>query len=248
MERGEGVLFASELKAIVAAVGAELRVDPAGMVASALYYWVPQEFDAIMGVHKLAPGTWRTFCVDGSSTSGTYWSASETASLASRADRPDLASVLEDSVAAHLVADVPVASFLSGGLDSSIITALATRHAPDLEAYSIAFRAADNRLEAMPDDARYARLMAEHLGIRLHEIELSPDIAAKLPGMVDTLDEPIGVPPALNAELMCRAARAAGVKVLLSGMGADELFGGYRKHLACLLTGRYQRLPRTLRE
>ena len=66
--------------------------------------------------------------------------------------------------------------------------------------------------------------------------------------MVDTLDEPIGDPAALNTELMCRAARAAGVKVLLSGMGADELFGGYRKHLACLLTGRYRRLPRTLRE
>ena len=248
MERGDGVIFASELKAIVAAVGPELRVDPAGMVASALYYWIPQDFDAIQGVHKLPPGSWRTFHVDGSATSGTYWSASETASRAAHGARPDLASVLEESVAAHLVADVPVASFLSGGLDSSIVTALARRHAPDIEAYSIAFRGADNRLEAMPDDARYARLMAEHLQIRLHEIEISPDIVTELPRMVDTLDEPIGDPAALNTELMCREARAAGVKVLLSGMGADELFGGYRKHLACLLTGRYRRLPRTLRE
>jgi asparagine synthase (glutamine-hydrolysing) len=248
MERGDGVLFASELKAIVAAVGPELRVDPAGMVASALYYWIPQDFDAIVGVHKLPPGSWKTFHVDGPTTSGTYWSASETASRASHAERSDLASVLEESVVAHLVADVPVASFLSGGLDSSIITALAWRHAPDIEAYSISFRAADNRLEAMPDDARYARLMAEHLGIRLHEIEISPDIVSELPRMVDTLDEPIGDPAALNTELMCRAARESGVKVLLSGMGADELFGGYRKHLACLLAGRYRHLPRTLRE
>ena len=156
--------------------------------------------------------------------------------------------MLEESVAAHLVADVPVASFLSGGLDSSIVTALAWRHDPSIEAYSISFREADNRLEAMPDDARYARVMAEHLGIRLHEIEISPDIADELPRMVDTLDEPIGDPAALNTELMCRAAREAGVKVLLSGMGADELFGGYRKHLACLLTGHYRRLPRGLRE
>jgi asparagine synthase (glutamine-hydrolysing) len=156
--------------------------------------------------------------------------------------------VLEESVAAHLVADVPVASFLSGGLDSSIVTALAWRHDPGIEAYSIAFREADNRLEAMPDDATYARLMARHLGIRLHEIEISPAIADELPGIVDTLDEPIGDPAALNTELMCRAARAAGVKVLLSGMGADELFGGYRKHLACLLTSHYRRLPRPVRE
>ena len=248
MERGDGVLFASELKAIVAAVGDELRVDPAGMVASALYYWVPQEFDAIEGVHKLPPGSWRTFHVDGPTSSGTYWSASEKASEAAQAERPDLATVLEESVAAHLVADVPVASFLSGGLDSSIVTALAWRHNPGIEAYSIAFREADNKLEAMPDDARYARLMAHHLGIQLHEIEISPDIVSELPRMVDTLDEPIGDPAALNTELMCRAAREAGVKVLLSGMGADELFGGYRKHLACLLTGHYRRLPRALRD
>jgi asparagine synthase (glutamine-hydrolysing) len=248
MERGDGVLFASELKAIVAAVGRELRVDPEGMVASALYYWVPQEFDAIEGVHKLPPGSWRTFHVDGSSDSETYWSAPQKAAQAAHADPPDLAAVLEGSVAAHLVADVPVASFLSGGLDSSIVTALAWRHDPEIEAYTIAFREADNRLEAMPDDARYARLMADHLGIRLHEIEISPDIADELPRMVDTLDEPIGDPAALNTELMCRAARAAGVKVLLSGMGADELFAGYRKHLACMLTGHYRHLPRPLRE
>jgi asparagine synthase (glutamine-hydrolysing) len=90
--------------------------------------------------------------------------------------------------------------------------------------------------------------MAAHLGIRLHEIEISPDVVNMLPKVVDTLDEPIGDPAAINTVLMCRAARDAGVKVLLSGMGADELFGGYRKHLACLLGARYQGLvPRQLR-
>jgi asparagine synthase (glutamine-hydrolysing) len=68
-----------------------------------------------------------------------------------------------------------------------------------------------------------------------------------LPRMVDILDEPIGDPAAINTLLMCDAARDAGVKVLLSGMGADELFGGYRKHLACLLSARYRRVPRPLR-
>jgi asparagine synthase (glutamine-hydrolysing) len=248
MPRGDGVLFASELKGIVAAVGPELQIDPAGMVASTLYYWLPQEFDAIRGVRKLRPGSYEIFHTDGTSTAGTYWSATEAASAAARGERPDLAAVLEDSVAAHLVADVPVASFLSGGLDSSIITALARRHDPGIEAYSIAFSATDNRLEAMPDDAAYARLMADRLGIKLHEIEISPDVVSELPRMVDTLDEPIGDPAAINTLLMCRAARAAGVKVLLSGMGADELFGGYRKHLACLLAAHYRRIPGPLRD
>jgi asparagine synthase (glutamine-hydrolysing) len=159
----------------------------------------------------------------------------------------DLAAVLEESVAAHLVADVPVASFLSGGLDSSLITAMAASRDPSIEAYTITFRPEDQRLEAMPDDAVYARKMAAHLGIRLHEIEISPDVVDMLPRVVDVLDEPIGDPAAINTILMCQAARDAGVKVLLSGMGADELFGGYRKHLACVLGAKYQTLPRSLR-
>ena len=144
-----------------------------------------------------------------------------------------------------MVADVPVASFLSGGLDSSLITAMAANRDPSIEAYTITFRPEDQRLEAMPDDAVYARKMAAHLGIRLHEIEISPDVVDMLPRIVDVLDEPIGDPAAINTVLMCQAAREAGVKVLLSGMGADELFGGYRKHLACLLGARYQTLPQT---
>jgi asparagine synthase (glutamine-hydrolysing) len=247
MPRGDGVLFASELKALVAAVGDELSIDPAGMVASTLYYWLPQDYDAVRGVHKLPPGTWESYHRDGSVSRGVFWDAAQEAARAAAGPPADLRAVLEATVEAHLVSDAPVASFLSGGLDSSIVTALAHRRDPSIEAYTIAFRAEDQRLEAMPDDLKYARVMAQHLGIRLHEIEISPDVVDLLPRMVDILDEPIGDPAAINTFLMCDAARQAGVKVLLSGMGADELFGGYRKHLATLLTARYRRLPRPLR-
>jgi asparagine synthase (glutamine-hydrolysing) len=247
MRRGEGVVFASELKAIVTALGPELVVDPAGMVASALYYWLPQQYDAVRGVEKLPAGSWAEYRRDGSCVRGEYWNPAEVAAAAARGPRADLRETIESSVVAHLVSDVPVASFLSGGLDSSIVTALAHRADPSIEAYTIAFRTEDQRLEAMPDDAHYARKMAAHLGIALHEIEIAPDIVDLLPRMVDILDEPIGDPAALNTLLMCEAARSAGVKVLLSGMGADELFGGYRKHLACLLGARYRRLPGALR-
>ena len=247
MERGDGVLFASELKAILTAVGSELTVDPAAMVASALYYWLPQEYDAVKGVRKLPPGTWTEYRHDGSVRSGEYWSPAEEAARAANGPPTDLREVIANSVEAHLVSDAPVASFLSGGLDSSIVTALAYGRDPSIEAYTIAFRPEDQRLEAMPDDARYARRMAAHLGIRLHEIEIRPDVVEMLPRMVDILDEPIGDPAAINTLLMCDAARQAGVKVLLSGMGADELFGGYRKHLATLITGRYRRVPRPIR-
>ncbi|HXJ26255.1 MAG TPA: asparagine synthase C-terminal domain-containing protein, partial [Streptosporangiaceae bacterium] len=112
-----------------------------------------------------------------------------------------------------------------------------------IEAYTITFRPEDQRLEAMPDDAVYARKVAAQYGISLNEIEISPDIVDLLPRMVDALDEPIGDPAAINTLLMCQAARERGIKVILSGMGADELFGGYRKQLACLMASRYGRLP-----
>lgn len=247
MPRGGGVVFASELKAILTAVGPELSVNAGAMVASTLYYWLPQEYDAVRGVHKLPSGTWAQYHRDGSVTTGEYWNTADEAARAASGPRADIRQVVAESVEAHLVADAPVASFLSGGLDSSIVTALAHRHDPSIEAYTIAFRAEDQRLESMPDDARYARIMASHLGVRLHEIEIHPDVVDMLPRIVDVLDEPIGDPAAINTVLMCDAARDAGVKVLLSGMGADELFGGYRKHLATLMTARYRRLPKPVR-
>ena len=247
MPRGDGILFASELKAIVAAVGPELAIDPGAMVASALYYWLPQEFDALRGVNRHPAGTWAEYHRDGSVSRGVFWDTAAEAALAAHGPRADVRGVVAASVRAHLVADAPVASFLSGGLDSSIVTLLAHRSDPSIEAYTIAFRPEDQRLESMPDDARYARRLADHLGIRLHEIEIHPDVVEMLPRMVDILDEPIGDPAAINTLLMCDAARDAGVKVLLSGMGADELFGGYRKHLAMLVAERYRRMPATLR-
>ncbi len=245
--RKDGVLFCSELKGIVRALGEELETDKAALVASILYYWVPPQRCAIRGVEKLEPGAWAEFRPDGTRTVTKYWRAEEEAQRAAMGSPIPLAPVIEESVAAHLVADVPVGTFLSGGLDSSIVTVLAKRSNPDIEAYTIKFRQEDKRLESMPDDVYYARKVAAQFGIKLHEIEASPDVANLLPQMVDILDEPIGDPAAINTLLMCQAARDAGVKVLASGMGADELFGGYRKHMACLLAARYRKAPRVSR-
>ncbi len=243
IRRKDGVVFASELKALVNTFGSELDMLPKALVASMLYYWVPDQMCSVKGVEKLQPGTWAEFRPDGSCRIEQYWDVVEEASAAQGAHY-DLQAVVEDSVRAHLVADVPVSSFLSGGLDSSIVTVLAKQENPQIDAYTITFRAQDNRLEAMPDDAVYARRIAQRHDIELHEIEIQPDVVDLLPRMVDILDEPIGDPAAINTLLMSQAARDAGVKVLLSGMGADELFGGYRKHVACVLAGRYRDLPR----
>src|SRR5580700_2858870 len=243
LPRGDGVVFASELKALVAAVGPELRIGLGALVASMLYYWVPEQLCAVDGVQKLAAGSWASFRPDGHSSFRCYWRVADVAAEATAGPPADLRPVIEESIASHLVSDVPVSSFLSGGLDSSIVTVLAHRANPAIDAYTITFRPEDQRMEAMPDDAVYARKVAARYGIKLHEIEISPDIVDLLPRIVDVLDEPIGDPAAINTLLMCEAARGRGVKVILSGMGADELFGGYRKHLACIMAGRYRKLP-----
>jgi asparagine synthase (glutamine-hydrolysing) len=247
-----GLAFASELKALRPMLG-EVRIDETALVASVMYSWVPDAHCMLQGVEKVAPGTWLEIGPDGRHGVHRYWdpvTAAASASEAGQMERIDasrLGQVMEDSVAAHLVADVPVATFLSGGLDSSLITVMAMRHNREIDSYTISFRDEDQRYEDMPDDFAYARKVAGEHGIRLHEVELAPDVADLLPKLVHHLDEPIGDAAAINAYLICQAAREAGVKVLLSGMGADELFGGYRKHYAALLASRYRRIPNGVR-
>ena len=153
LTRNQGVIFASELKAMLAAVGSELRIEPGALVASMLYYWVPEQRCAIAGVQKLPGGSWARIRPDGSISVQHYFRIADVALEAESGPPDDLGPVIEESVAAHLVADVPVSSFLSGGLDSSIVTVLAHQAAGGVEAYTITFRPEDQRLEAMPDDA-----------------------------------------------------------------------------------------------
>src|SRR5690349_5910112 len=251
LRRGEGLMFASELKALAGAAGGKLEVDHAALVASLLYYWVPDSRCAFREAEKLPPGSWLRCRPDGRVERGRFWNlkdvAAEGQERARAGERPDLAAVVEESTRQHLLSDVPVATFLSGGLDSSWLTALAARHQPGISAYTIGFRAEDARFEAMPDDLRYARQVAARFGVDLKEIEIAPDVLELLPLLTHHLDEPIGDPAAINTYLICTAARQAGVKVMLSGMGADELFAGYRKHRANVLALRYQRVPAALR-
>ena len=237
MHRGDGVrLRLGAEGARRRASGPSCSVDPRALVASMLYYWVPEERRAHRGRAQAArrhrgpvrAGRRHRPCT-GTGTSP-RWRPSRAAERP-----PDLGAVHRG-----------VGRRAPGGRRARVDV---PQRRPRLEHRHRAGRAprpAHRRVHdhvpargpAARGDARrrvYARKMAAHLGIRLHEIEISPDVVDLLPRIVDMLDEPIGDPAAINTVLMCEAARDAGVKVLLSGMGADELFGGYRKHLACLL-------------
>src|SRR6201999_1576403 len=96
--RGQGVVFASELKAVVSAIGSELRTEPGALIASMLYYWLPEQRCAIDGVEKLPPGSWAEFRPDGSTRHETYWRVTDVATEAAAGPRADLRTIIEESV------------------------------------------------------------------------------------------------------------------------------------------------------
>ena len=153
----------------------------------------------------------------------------------------ELRARLRDSVRAHLVSDVPVGVLLSGGIDSSALTALAAEESAEpVRTFSIGF------VERSFDELSDARLVAERYGTQHRELVLSPDAALLLPALADAFDEPFADSSALPTYLVSQLA-ASDVKVALSGEGGDELFGGYYTYVADLLAERTAGLARVAR-
>ena len=138
-------------------------------------------------------------------------------------------------------------SFLSAGLDSSsIVAAMAQVSDEPVRTYTIAFPSRYRRGEITLDDTEVARRTAEHFGCRHTEIITEPDVVDLLPKLIWHMDEPVADPAIIAAYLVSRSA-GQDVTVLLSGVGGDEVFGGYRKYTAHYLAKKYQRIPTVLR-
>ncbi len=241
--------FASELKTLTKLPGFTTNIDKSGLAASMNYLWLPGERSIFSESRKLGAGHYMQISLSGETTITKYYhlptDAGSGATTPNNVDQLD--NILQDSIARHMVADVPVSAFLSGGLDSSLITKIAKKHNPKLSTYTIATTTEDKKIESMPDDQVYARRLAEREGFDHHEIVIEPNIVELLPKLVYHLDEPIGDPAAINTYLISKEARDKDVKVLLSGMGADEIFFGYRRQLATYMALEYQRLPASVR-
>jgi len=243
----DSLLFASEVKAILASGCLRAEADPE--VTHNPWHFPTAPRTGFLGIHKIPPGhllMWK----EGRVHLDRWWSipvGSEDPGWGKA--REELAGLLDDAVGLQRQGDVPVGVLLSGGLDSSTIVALMRRwDVNPLHTFCIAFRSQDRMFEAVGEDSRYARLVAERFDCSHHEIVIAPDIVTLLPKLVWHLDEPAIDVAALNTYLIAEEARGSGVPVLLSGQGADEIFGGYRKYLACLLADCYQAmLPRLLR-
>jgi asparagine synthase (glutamine-hydrolysing) len=242
------LIFASEIKAILLAPGVLREMDLNSLHRYLAFLWVPGPQTMLKQIYKLPPGhylAWR----DGECSIHSYWDLRfEPARAKKEAELvAELREVLRGAVERQMISDVPVGVFLSGGLDSSAIVAVASQISPEpLKTYTIAYRPEDSALEQSDEDACAAHEVAERFRTEHHEIVVVPHVADLLPKVIWHLDEPVADPAAISTYLISRAA-TPGVKVLLSGQGGDEIFAGYRVHLADHLARLLRIIPRPLR-
>lgn len=232
-------VFSSELKALQIVPGMRKDLNPHALVSCINYLWIYGNDTAFKNVYKLAPAHYLHLRIDNQKFSiKRYWELK-----LSQLQLPEemliekLKDILEKSIKRHLIADVPVGGFLSGGLDSSLVSVIAKKFNKNLSTYTISIGKKEKRIEKMPDDNIYAQKVAAMFDINHQDIAVNPMLVENLRGIIYSLDEPIGDPAAINTYLICKAAKERGIKVLLSGMGADEIFAGYRRQYATLLAG-----------
>ena len=241
--------FASELKCLTKLVAHNKKINKEALVGSLNYLWIPGSDTILEEFSKIPPAHYLIYEIDSCDlTIKRYWELNTSVKERSEIELvQEVSEQFKQTMKRHMVADVPVSSFLSGGLDSSMIAVAAGRMNEKLSTYTIGTAERDKKIEKMPSDEKFARKLADAHNFDHEEIILEANITERLPEMVRSLDEPLGDPAALNTFLICRAAREKGVKVLLSGMGADEIFCGYRRQKALLFAKRYKNFPKVLR-
>jgi asparagine synthase (glutamine-hydrolysing) len=233
--------FASEVKALLPAIGSR-GLRPDALADYLTFLWVPDPDTIFDGVWKLPAGHCGVFA-DGRLSIRQYWDVPlEPEEGSEEYWAGELRRTVQESVRRQMVSDVPLGSFLSGGVDSSAIVAEASAVAPRLTTYTVGYAAEDLRYEIAPDDVRYAREVGRLFGVDYHEATLTADLVELLPKLVWHLDEPIADPACITTYLICSAARE-NLVVILSGMGGDEVFAGYYRHLAAKIGRFADRVP-----
>ncbi|HYV06258.1 MAG TPA: asparagine synthase (glutamine-hydrolyzing) [Blastocatellia bacterium] len=250
--QGERFAFASEIKALLELPEMPRRMNLAALNQYLTFLWVPDPLTMFDQIVKLPAGHSALYR-DGELRVRQYWDLTfPDAGHEFKTSEAELAAELRErfigSVKSQLLSDVPLGSFLSAGLDSSSIVASMSQvsNAP-ARTYTIAFPKRHRTGEVTLDDTDVARRTASHFGCDHTEIVVEPDVAGLLPKLVWHMDEPVADPAIIAAYLVNREAHKT-VTVLLSGVGGDELFAGYRKHAAYDLAQKYQRIPSALRE
>jgi asparagine synthase (glutamine-hydrolysing) len=219
------IAFASEIQALVSSGLVDRAIDPAGVLGFLAWGTVPPSLTYLAGVESLPSGSWMRWSQDGGCSRHAFADITATyarphSGCTESALRERVGAAVQQSVTAHLVADVPVGVFLSGGIDSSaILSAASDAGMAGLNTYTVRF---DDRCS----EHDYARVVASTFGATHHELVLDASrIVDDLPGILARLDQP--TLDAVNSYYVSAAVAETGIKAVLSGAGGDELFGGY---------------------
>lgn len=241
--RGRDLYFGSELKTLLHHPEIPRRLDLNGLSLYLSLNWTPAPYTLIEGIEKVWPGEYVEW-VDGELTRAPYWSMRfEPQSRWTLDDAKErLDELLRASVREHLISDVPLGVWSSGGVDSSTILHYAAQEVPRLKTFSVSFRGASH------DESPWFREVAQKYGTDHHEFDLNPehDLPATIERMVHFLDEPTADAGALPVWYLSQMTRRH-VTVALSGEGADELFGGYLTYRADALAAQARRVPAWIR-
>jgi len=222
----DGVAFASELRALVTLPEVPRTIDPDAVVDYMAVGYVPEPRTILAGVHKLPPGHLLEWTRDGGVRTERYWSpaVAENAGITEQEAVEETRRLLDESVRIHLLSEVPLGAFLSGGIDSSGVVATMARISDrPVRTFSIGFA------EREFDESEHAAEVASALGTEHTQLVVRPDAELLFEQVARALDEPFGDPSALPTFLVSYLARRD-VTVALSGDGGDELFGGYTRY------------------
>jgi asparagine synthase (glutamine-hydrolysing) len=238
VERGGRLYFGSEIKSLLAAGVVDPRLDLAALDHYLAFLYTPQDASIFANVRKLPPGhylRWR----DGRVETQPYWriGAEETFPGSEPEAIEELRRVLADAVRSHMISDVPLGAFLSGGVDSSAVVGMMAQASPrPVKTFSIGFD------EPSFDELEHARTVATHFGTEHHEFVVRPDGLSILDRLIAHFDEPFADSSAIPTWYVSELARRH-VTVVLSGDGGDELFGGYDRYLPHPRVAQFDRLP-----
>lgn len=239
-----GLVFASEIKALLPLAGVSGELDPLAIAGYLGLLYAPAPHTPVKSVRKWPAGLLGEILPNGEIREHVGFSRATMAAESGPAASPEqLTEVFDRAVRRQLVSDAKIGAFLSGGIDSSAIVASAAAAGTALHCYTLRPRESHVGRDAGAEDLPYAREVARHCGAELTELDVSVDDLASVDSLVGKLEEPQADPAALFTFLLSERARQDGHKVMLSGAGGDELFGGYRRHLSARAIPLWMWLP-----
>jgi len=246
-----GFFFSSEIKSILASNKIQKEININSLYRSLVFMWSPGKETIFKNIFKVSPGHYMIITDGNINEDVCYWEWPEYKpnKLSLSENKDMICKSLEESIKSQLISDVPIGTFLSGGLDSSLITSIASKSKDIvIESFTIDTNLDKKNGDGFINDLPYAKKVSDDLSVPLNIVKSEPDIINDLPKMVYHLEELQSDPAGINVMMITKLAKSKGIKVLLSGTGGDDIFSGYRRHFAIMFEKYWSFLPNFIRK